>query len=72
MCISGLARNMNDWKLTGRKKKEVMKTGGHSEHHPWCCHTYPFILQPLVITEQSMDDISCRFQRFHTRSHTAH
>lgn len=40
MCISGLARNINDWKLTGRKKKEVMKTTSHSEHHQWCRHIF--------------------------------
>lgn len=40
MCISGLARNINDWKLTGRKKKEVMKTTSHSERHQWCCHIF--------------------------------
>lgn len=30
MCISGLVRNMNEWKSTGRKKKG-MKTSSHSE-----------------------------------------
>lgn len=64
MCISGLVRNMNEWKSTGRKKK-ALKTSSHSECHQPGQHIFLYVLHDsldLAITTYHEVSVSSYMQ----------